>query len=977
MSSLTKIDLTSLQFLGVPTAPTASPGNNTTQLATTAFVTNAVASATTGVSSWNTRTGAVTITLGDITGVGGAPLTSPVFVGVPTAPTAATGTNTTQLATTAFAANAVLGGVSAGVHINTLTSSPLVGDGVTSNTTQLGSLAPVMQGIGQEFPVQVTITIGTPTVITLNTLPGSGNTLTDNTHFLKPNQAFYFIVSAGGSLPTGISLNTLYYVTSANLTATTFTFSATNNYGFIPGTSTLTTEGPTVNTTGSLTGTASIVLTGRDVSIYIPPGAYFCGVYGSPVLNQALVPNGMTRVRWLAYGAMFDTKTTLGTISSSSLFMGDAATWASNVFDYVNTTPNELGVPLLDAQITLQTVADAVNYKPRQWITIFGLDIQNSYGNFDSGPANNHYQEYKQIKSVNTSTGVLTLDGPLKGVYLSTFPNMFNQQGKIGGGPALIARMHPSWDCDIEIRGARWVGQSPAQNARRIILTDCVFQGYQDFPGVAQCGEAQYFVFRHCQFGYNCGGSQGLQQVDKMLEYLEFDHCFAPNQYSINFISTSLQNCLVKSHQGSQIHGTPRNIRITDSILEAFEPGPFIGVTDGCEVHNSRISYFDMASRIDDPVTGTIPRPGDDMTLVPNWTFLNGTFTRNLTGLTGHQGMDWQIPGAKFYLIDASNTYKYYQNMGSPFTILNVYMDGSGNFSFDTTLDAIPSRQTSAAVTLTIASPGVVNWNNHGLPANTPVCFTVGGTGAALPTGLSVSTIYWVSAPTTNSFNVSATSGGGAINFTGTQSGVVTAYGNPLCFRVHPCARFTGINNTGSTILTDLNGAIDEPLFSRVKRSFVGKVNNLVGEPANFQVPNPRIWGFLTSMIVTVRQAGSAGTLNVSCPGFTQPNLALSTFSQTIDITQVGKRIVTPTSVTGTLGADALTTYVDWIAGPLVFNFSNTTTFVGGPVVEFEMYTDQGITRFNNMWGAPALAGSTFLWTWNDSGIQSQYGTTP
>lgn len=55
-------------FLQVPSAPTASPGTNTTQLANTAFVTAAVAAATSGVSSFNTRTGAVTLSSGDVTG---------------------------------------------------------------------------------------------------------------------------------------------------------------------------------------------------------------------------------------------------------------------------------------------------------------------------------------------------------------------------------------------------------------------------------------------------------------------------------------------------------------------------------------------------------------------------------------------------------------------------------------------------------------------------------------------------------------------------------------------------------------------------------------------------------------------------------------------------------------------------------------------------------------------------------------------
>jgi len=70
----TKADIANPTFTGVPAAPTAASGTNTTQLATTAFVTDAVAS-------------------GKV---------SPALTGVPTAPTAAVNTNTTQVATTAF-----------------------------------------------------------------------------------------------------------------------------------------------------------------------------------------------------------------------------------------------------------------------------------------------------------------------------------------------------------------------------------------------------------------------------------------------------------------------------------------------------------------------------------------------------------------------------------------------------------------------------------------------------------------------------------------------------------------------------------------------------------------------------------------------------------------------------------------------------------------------------------------------------------
>lgn len=67
-----------------------------------------------GVSSWNSRTGAVTPQTGDYTVsqvTGAAPTASPALTGTPTGPTAAPGTDTTQLATTAFVEAAFTGAV--------------------------------------------------------------------------------------------------------------------------------------------------------------------------------------------------------------------------------------------------------------------------------------------------------------------------------------------------------------------------------------------------------------------------------------------------------------------------------------------------------------------------------------------------------------------------------------------------------------------------------------------------------------------------------------------------------------------------------------------------------------------------------------------------------------------------------------------------------------------------------------------------
>ena len=95
-------------FTGVPTAPTADYGTNTTQLATTAFVQGEKLSpAFTGVPIAPTASSTTSTTQIATTAFVQTQKISPAFTGVPTAPTAGAGTNTTQLATTEFTTGAV------------------------------------------------------------------------------------------------------------------------------------------------------------------------------------------------------------------------------------------------------------------------------------------------------------------------------------------------------------------------------------------------------------------------------------------------------------------------------------------------------------------------------------------------------------------------------------------------------------------------------------------------------------------------------------------------------------------------------------------------------------------------------------------------------------------------------------------------------------------------------------------------------
>lgn len=99
---------------GTPTAPTATTGTNTTQISTTAFVqaaiANLVASSPSALDTLNELAAALGNDANFATTITNAlalkaPLASPSLTGTPTSPTAAGGTNTTQIATTAFVAN--------------------------------------------------------------------------------------------------------------------------------------------------------------------------------------------------------------------------------------------------------------------------------------------------------------------------------------------------------------------------------------------------------------------------------------------------------------------------------------------------------------------------------------------------------------------------------------------------------------------------------------------------------------------------------------------------------------------------------------------------------------------------------------------------------------------------------------------------------------------------------------------------------
>ncbi len=103
-------------FTGTPKAPTAAAGNNTTQLATTAFVQAALIALVNGAPATLDTLKEIAAAISNdpnfSTTINNAlalkaPLASPALTGTPTAPTAAQTVNNTQIATTAFVKSAL------------------------------------------------------------------------------------------------------------------------------------------------------------------------------------------------------------------------------------------------------------------------------------------------------------------------------------------------------------------------------------------------------------------------------------------------------------------------------------------------------------------------------------------------------------------------------------------------------------------------------------------------------------------------------------------------------------------------------------------------------------------------------------------------------------------------------------------------------------------------------------------------------
>jgi hypothetical protein len=155
-------------FTGTPTAPTAAVNDNTTQLATDAFVNTQIAA--------------------DLAAY--APLASPHFGGAPTAPTQAFGVYDLTIATTAFVENFGIGTISGGYR--NVTGSRSLGTTFTNTTG-----GPLTVAVTVTLPSTNSIVAAVAGATILQQENPSGVTGVFSVYFIVPPGATYECPSGG------------------------------------------------------------------------------------------------------------------------------------------------------------------------------------------------------------------------------------------------------------------------------------------------------------------------------------------------------------------------------------------------------------------------------------------------------------------------------------------------------------------------------------------------------------------------------------------------------------------------------------------------------------------------------------------------------------------------------------------------------------------------------------------------------------
>lgn len=220
---------------------------------------------------------------------------------------------------------------------------------------------------------------------------------------------------------------------------------------------------------------------------------------------------------------------------------------------------------------------------------------------------------------------------------------------------------------------------------------------------------------------------------------------------------------------------------INKVTLTAPATGSTLTIADGKTLTASNsltLAGTDSTTMTFPATSSTILTTGNTATITKGYTVTPnaiGTVSSGTTTLDATNGnYQYLINGGAFSLSPpATGTYDVLDLLviNGPSAGTITFTAGKWRVGSSTGSTYATTARASGTATMTIASPCVVTFSTGGVQDGDPIFFTTTG---ALPTGLSVNTVYYAKYVSATTFNLAATPGGTSINTSGSQSGTHT-----------------------------------------------------------------------------------------------------------------------------------------------------------------------------------------------------------
>lgn len=247
---------------------------------------------------------------------------------------------------------------------------------------------------------------------------------------------------------------------------------------------------------------------------------------------------------------------------------------------------------------------------------------------------------------------------------------------------------------------------------------------------------------------------------------------------AFNSMGGSLAPAIFKGQTVDAVYSVDDNINMSWPVAIQIASDQPIGFVNALTMGGSRYVLTTYAQDYKSNAAVTINIATATFTVASTTGISTGTPVQFTTGGALPTGLTASI---KYYARDVTaTTFKVSSTIGGAAITLSGTQSGAHTaywniysvFGFPT---ATASNKTGGRVpfypTISIANPAVVTSTSHGLANGRRVIFQ---TTAALPTGITATTVYFVVNAAANTFQISATSGGAAIATSGTQSGTHT-----------------------------------------------------------------------------------------------------------------------------------------------------------------------------------------------------------